>query len=197
MLSSAEISFHSRLDFADPLAALVERAAGQPVYITGALHLAPRFSDEVVARFARRHPHAIFVNARGRYHGADDWFRRWRQECQRYGAAIVLTAGEATDDEASPCDDPGLPASRGLHAVGLSVLTEIEDLVCLARPILWHPVSPWRSALIQCFAIEGLPWISHSHAARFLPASDAAPFRPVFSGHFLTSPPCDAGSAGQ
>jgi hypothetical protein len=151
------------------------------------LHLAPRLSDEVIARFVRRHPGVEFINARGRYRSADDWNCRWQQERNRYGGAIIMTIGEMTDDSPSPCDDPGLPASRGLHAVGISVLIEIEDLARLARPIVWHPVSCFRSALISCFAVEGLRRMTYRSVARLLPASDAAPFCPVFGGHFLIS----------
>ncbi len=174
--------------FVDPLALLVTRADRRPIYVTGALHLAPQLSDQAIARFERQQPHATFVNARGRYCGADDWFCRWREEQGRYGGAIVMTGGEATETEPAPCDDPNLPASRGFHVIQLSVLTEIEDLACRV-PILWHPVSPWRSALIPRFAIEGLPLASRAEAARLLPASDAEPLRPFFEGHFLFSLP--------
>jgi hypothetical protein len=195
MLSPAEIGFYQTPEFADPLAALVEGAAARHVYVTGALHLSPRFSDEAISRFARRYPRAVFVNARGRYRGVDDWRRRWRQECQRYGAAIILTAGEATDDKLSPCDDPSLPASRGLHVIGLSVLTEIMHFARYRLPILWHPISPWRSSFILCFAVEGLPSISYSRAARLLPALEARPFHPVISGLFFTVRPSAASNA--
>jgi hypothetical protein len=186
-----------RADYTDPLTAFLEHTAGRPVYVTGALHLAPQISDEVIAGFARQHPHVNFVNARGRYYSGDDWHRRWQQERNLYGGAIIITAGEMTDDNPSPCDDPSLPASRGFHAVGTSILIEIEDLTRLRRPILWHPVSPFRSALISRFAVEGLRRISYSHMARLVPASDAVPFLPVFCGHFLFGgrhgPDCSAG----
>ena len=153
----------------DPLAVLIEGAAGRPVYVTGELEVVPRLSNRILDALACQNTAVDLI--RGRYKNAGDWQRRWRQEHERYGAAIVLTA---------PAGD-----------ISAAVLREIVDMMERRRPILWLPD---RGQPVPRFAIDPLRRPVPERTARLREELTAGPFRPLLSRDFFAEAGRPAGS---
>jgi hypothetical protein len=154
---------------------LVERSSDKPIYFTSSLSIDPRFTDGVAELLRAEHRAATFVNSRGRYRSIDDWRRRWAAEHRNYGAAIILTVGEPTDDDPEREGD----GIRGAHFIDHSVWNEARDIARLSRPLLWVPY--WRSQLryVARFVIDCLDRaVSMSRCSRLYPAADAVSLCP-------------------
>ncbi len=113
----------------DSLSELIGRTHGRPVYLASAFAVAPRFIDDVADLLRQKQPGAVVVNSRGRYRGSSDWHKRWRQERNRYGGAIIMTVAEPFVDDTEPPTGAGIP---GAHVVGESVAL-LCAVVCRRR----------------------------------------------------------------
>jgi hypothetical protein len=162
---------------------IAERAAGKPIYVTSPIFVKPIHTDEMLDLLGRKCPGAIFVNSRGRYKSTDDWRKRWAVERDNYGAGVILTVGEPTDD------DPHLEGKDGIavgaHVIGAGVWQELYDLTTQGKPVLWMPYWPWQYRFVACFAVEPLNPFTTSRFGELLPATDATSYRPTFGSHLV------------
>jgi hypothetical protein len=163
------------------LSQITQCTAGKPIYVTSPIFVKPIHTDEMLSLLGRKCTDATFVNSRGRYKSTDDWRKRWPVERDNYGAAVVLTVGEPTDDECHLEGRDGIAV--GTHVIGAGVWQELYDLTTRGKPVLWMPYWPWQHRFVASFAVAPLMPSSTSRFAELLPATDATSYRPAFGSH--------------
>jgi hypothetical protein len=160
---------------AGPLADLVARAQGRPIYCTaGSFAVRRAVIDVVIASLRRDCPGAVFLDALSLYRSLADWDRRWPSEHERYGAGIVVTRAESPPEGTDP-----FAGLAGEHAVSLRVGLEIETLVRQGRPVAWHAVVFPASYWLSRFAIEPFNPMSSRRYAGVAPDDGVESFRPT------------------
>jgi hypothetical protein len=178
----------------DPLADLVEQAGDKPIFVISPHPVQPWFVAEIVKHELRRkQPEAIFVNCRGRAKSTNEFERRWVEERERYGAGIVLTVAEPTDEDPE-IDRGDIPDAYingpirgilGAHIVGCSTWKVASDIAARGRPLLWAPFFYDHLPFVARFKLQLLTEMSHRRFARLFPVADAQPFRPAFDDSSL------------
>ena len=169
------------------VADLATRAAGMPVYMSGAFDLAPSAMSAIRDWLARQVSGSApgprpspgrsgtrFVHARALWADVRDWDNRWPAERARFGAMLLITVKE----EPMPSESGGGAAE---HVIGSVVATEIEAFLRMNRPVGWLALEPGRFRFRSRFAVEGFRRIDLVRFAGVWPAVDAEPFRPAFS----------------
>jgi len=165
---------------------LVERAAGEPIYVTtNTVDFNRPFAAAPLASLRSSYPSAMFVWSRGLYPGAADWRRRWPVECKRYAAAIVVTFAPWAGDPYG-----GL---AGDHVIGSGTWIEIRGLQRLGRPILWQANEFPAVFNISRFSVEVLPEVTRVRMARLIPHSNAKPFSPLTYSPFGSASASETG----
>jgi hypothetical protein len=153
---------------------LVTRAERRPIYCTASPGIRRALVGFVIETFRRDFPDAVFINALAHYRHADDRRRRWPQERDRYGAAVVVTRAESHPEDVDP-----FAGLAGEHVINVWTTLEIEYLAGLGRPVAWHAVVFPAAYWLSRFAIEPFPVMRTSRWARLLPAAEAEAFQPI------------------
>jgi hypothetical protein len=114
-------------------------------------------------------PNAEFVDALTLYRNYDEWNCRWASECQRCGAAIIVTRAE----DLAAGTDP-FAGVAGQHVINLRLGREIEDFVRRGLPAAWQAVVFPASYWLSRFVLEPLDRVSAFRYAELLLPVDTA-----------------------